>query len=193
MSDWLWESSLNSPVYLSQSSLISLHHCPLFCSGNLRQNTSQSPGLHSAIPWAFSMLYYHLISLFFCHSSPLYYLFSYLMKDGENPPKQNDFDTCDVYGYGWPHMIFLFNRAFCLFCNFFFFFWTSEDTAISFGRNEGRRNSSPPRLSALVLCDPGHFGGLDKIFIPLIPKLTQWCVKNQAMFHSTDHLMGSLL
>lgn len=75
---------------------------------------------------------------------------------------------------------------------FIYFFWTSEDTVISFGRNEGRRNLSPPRRSALVLSDPGHFGGLDKIFIPLIPKLTQWCVKNQAMFHSTDHLMGSL-
>lgn len=119
------EKTVWTPPSISVSHLLFLfitaHSFAPSISANLRQNSSQSPGLHSAIPWAFSMLYYHLISLFFCHSSPLYYLFSYLMKDRENPPKQNEFDTCDVYGYGWPHRIFLFNRAFCLFCNFFFF------------------------------------------------------------------------
>ncbi len=179
MSDGCEKKSLNFPLSISVSHLLFLfitaHSFAPSISANLRQNSSQSPGLHSAITWAFSMLYYHLISLFsVTHLPSTTIFFPYLIKARENPPKQNEFDTCDVYVMDGRTGCFFSTELFVCFVYIYiyiyiFFFWSSEDTAISFGRDGKRRNSSPPALSASVLCGPGHFGGLDKIFIPFNP------------------------
>lgn len=111
-----------SPVYLSQSSLISLHHCPLFCSLYLRQNSSQSLGLYSSIAWAFSMLYYHLISLFSVTQPLLLLLFFFLLIWWKTPKIfQNKMNLTRVMCMVLDGRTgcFSFSRAFCLLCNSF--------------------------------------------------------------------------
>lgn len=191
MSDRLWENSLNSPVYLSQSSYFSSSLPTLLLPLSASSEFISEPWP----PLSHTLNFFHVILLPHQPFSPpvthLLYTTFFLIWWKTEKFLQNKMNLTRVMCMVMDGRtgFFFSTELFVYFCCCF----GPLRIVISFGRNEERRNPSPPGLRALVLCDPGHFGGLDKIFIPLIPKLTQWCVKNQAMFHSTDHLMGSLL
>ncbi len=127
MSDGCEKKSLNFPLSISVSHLISLHHCPLFCSLYLRQPSSE----FISEPWpslSHNLSFFHVIlpphQPFFCHSSPLYYHFFPLSDESQRKSTKTKliwhmWCVC----YGWPHRMFLFNRALCLFCIYIYIFF----------------------------------------------------------------------
>lgn len=165
------ESEL-SPVYLNQSSLISLHHCPLFCSLYLRQPSSE----FISEPWpplSHNLSFFHVIlpphQPFFCHSSPLYYHFFPLSDESQRKSTKTKWIWHMWCVWLWMTAQDVSFQQSSLFVLYIYIFFGPQRTVISFGKDGKRRNSSPPALSASVLCGPGHFGGLDKIFIPFNP------------------------
>lgn len=184
MSDRLREKSLNFPLSISVSHLLFLfitraHSlAPAICA-NLRQNSSPSPVLHSAITWAFFMLYYHLIRPFFCHSSTLCHPF-FLSDERQRksiPAKWIWHAWCVWLWMGAQDISSQQSFVFACFL-FFYFFGPPMTRSFLLAESEKDITDHLPDLALQFCVVQGIFSGLDKIFILLIPKLTQWCVKN---------------